>query len=382
MRPFLALAIVALLLAGCSDPAPGGDDGVADGGDADGNVAATQATDVPLGFAGGDFAGNLTGTSTFAITSQCAFDCPNDAQDIIDLTPIIPANAPVELIVTVFGANCAITYEDTYAIGVEDGQRGEFDGQVATFAGVFIRAETGKVELHVYNPGGFGVPPEPAPTADWTAASLVRADRLVPGVPAAVTLQPGQSLNVTGSSIDEAILFAPDGLVTRDAVAPFQVNATAAGEHTLLMLGGEASPVRGPAGATLSARRLALLEGPPQDVQSGAPTTWAFDAPSRPLLAGLGLRYKETAGGFAAAPTTTQYDLSLSTPGGVEVARDGQTCAPVCQFFLLSSNGDDFFDILAFSDFLDERLTAGAYQATAQATGTPMQGVAFALVIL
>lgn len=378
MRKALVL-VAALLLSGCAsddpvdDPTP-----VAQAG---GTVPFASVPQDPLRFASGDFEGGLADTATFSITEQCFFDCElAGGEQVFDLSAIVPPQAPVELTVSVFGARASMTFEDATALGAGDGDFGDFDGQATVFGIVVTRAEAGKVLLHVYNPGGFGLPPNAAPTADWEARSVVRADRLVAGVPAAIELQPGESLNLTGSDVEEALLIAPDGTMTRDQAAPFQVTANGtAGTYILLMGGSGSTQVLGPA-VPMSAKRMTTVQDEPRALASGSETSWTFTPDGVPLDVGLTLHSAPApvdpfGGGFPSMTAfSTGWQLSLTAPGNVVlIQEDDSFCSPFC------GGG---FRYTTSTEFLDERLRPGEYQVSVTYTGNEGQAFAWATVIV
>ncbi len=380
MRALPALAVLAILLAGCAAEPKADAGGAAAASGASATDLPYNSGAVPLRFAGGDYEGNLTGTATFSIAAQCIFNCMTGGEQVVDLTPVIPPNAPVELGIEVVGANCMITYADTYAIGVEDGQRCDLESSKASFAGIFIRADAGKVELHIYNPGGFSaIPPEPAPAVEYSAHGAVRAGLLVPQVPAAIALKPGERLNLTGGGVEEALLIAPDGAVTRKASAPFELVANGtAGLYTLLMLGSEASAVHGP-NVTMAAKRLARVEDGPHALASGG-TAWGFSPEGIPLLVGLtvqsGRSPVDPFGGGMPSMTafSTGWSLAITAPGSVEVLREDESfCSPFC------GGG---FQYTTSTDFLDERLRPGEYGFSVTFEGSGAEAYAFAVVIV
>ncbi|MEK6975613.1 MAG: hypothetical protein AABY18_04635 [Candidatus Thermoplasmatota archaeon] len=373
MRKVLVLAAV-ILLAGCTSKDPNSDDASAGTSTDLAGTAPFLAPPTPLRFASGDFEGNLTGEATFSITEQCFFDCANGGEEVFDLTPIVPADAPVELIVEVDGARADLEFVDAFAMGAdEDG----FTGSGSSFAVIVIRGASGSVFLHVYNPGGFGFPPEPNPTASFQAHSVVRADRLVASVPAAIKLQPGQTLNLTDEDVEVGILIAPDGTMERDVTAPFTLTANGtAGTYVVLMFGGDSTMVTGP-DTTLTARRLAFVQDDPKPLTSGSATTWSFTPASRPLQIGLDITAAPTAAGFSVGSTMTQYEVTVTGPGNVEFISESQSCTPSCGF-VLAGNGRTY-DFA--SEFLDERLQSGAYDVSVSYTGNGMQAATWSVVI-
>lgn len=334
---------------------------------------------VPLRFATGDFEGNQTGKADFVIQEQCIMlggSCSGGEVDF-DLTPIVPANAPVELVVKVYGANAALEFTDASAVGTDQEGYGEYDGQASTFAPIVVRGDAGKVTLRVYNPGGFGIPPEANPSATYEAHSVVRAGVLVPGVPAALRLEPGDRVNLTSMLIEDVLLIAPDGTPTRVDAAPFELVANGtAGEYTILLRGGEATAVYGP-NVTLAARRLVEVAEDPRAVPaSGA--DWAFSVPGIPVQVGLTLQ----SGGASPVPFgfgspgsfTTRFVLQAVSPTGATVLDedDQGMCQPICGGFRFSYG----------SAYLDDQLRAGDYAMHVEADGNDLAAFAWATVLV
>lgn len=373
-----ALVVVAVLLAGCASEDPTTDEAPL----TEAAPAVALAAPTPLRFASGDYEGALQDTATFTATEQCFFDCELlGGEQVFDLSDIVPAQAPVELTVTVNGARASMSFEDASALGAQGGEMGEFDGQATGFGVIVTRGESGKVLLHVYNPGGiFSFPPNTAPSASWEARSVVRADRLVAGVPAAVPLKPGQTLNLTGESVEEAILIAPDGQATRDSTAPFSLMANGtAGEYIVLMLGQDSTGVTGPE-VEMLAKRIVIVREDPQPLASGGANTWSFRPPSRPLLVGLEIESVPLEGTpfpfFSAGSTMTQFEATITTPGNAVVLEASEDCQPFVCGFVFGGFSWGFA-----SEYLDERLEAGDYEASVTYTGNGMQAIAWSLVI-
>lgn len=380
MRPILALALVTgLLLSGCASD-----------GDADTSLTTTVAGDdagipyvqerTPLRFATDDYEGNLTGQADFAIQEPCVFignadDC-GAGERRIDLTPIVPPNAPVELVVKVYRANADLVFDEAFALGTDQEGYGEFDGQTSTFAPIVVRGDAGKVTLRVFNPGGFGPPPEPNPSVTYVATSVVRAGLLVPGVPATMRLQPGETLNLTSNAIDDVLLIAPDGTQARDDAAPFELTANGtAGDYTVLLRGREATPVYGP-NVTMTARRLARVEDDARTLAPGT-TDWVFPVAGIPVQVGMILRSAPPeAPVFAGSPTSfvTEFSLSITAPSGVVVleATNDDFCGPFC------GGG---FEFTTYSAYLDEQLRAGDYAVSVTYSGNQVVAQTFATVI-
>lgn len=380
MRLSLTVALVAsLLLAGCSAEGGGETPLTATVAGDEPGIPYTD-TRVPLRFATPDYEGSQSDTASFTIQEQCIMldgSC-SGGERLFDLTPIIPADAPVELLVKVYGANADLEFTDAFAIGEDQEGYGEYDGEATTFAPIVVRGASGTVTLHVYNPGGFSVPPEPNPSAMYQATSVVRSDLLVPGVPATLRLQPGERLNLTSELIEDVLLIAPDGTPTRDDSAPFELVANGtAGDYTILMRGGEATSVYGP-NVTMTARVLAYVEEAPHALSSGGETTWDFPVQGIPVQVGLTFKSGPSPVPFLfGSPTSfvTDFALSVAAPTGAVVveADNDEFCGPFC------GGG---FQFTASSPYLHEQLRPGDYAVAVTYTGNEAVAFAHALVIV
>ena len=370
-----ALVLVALVfLSGCTTDDPvASTDSLATAA-VDAAPFLVQAT--PLRFASGDYNGTLHGEATFSIAEQCIIlqDGCAGGEEIFDLSAIVPAEAPVELVVDVHGARASMEFIDASYIGESEA---EFQGQGTSFANIVVRGQSGQVLLHVYNPGGFGFPPNPSPTASFDANSVVRSDRLVADVPASLRMLPGQTINLTSEDVEEAVFIGPDGSAERLTEAPFTFTANGtAGDYTILMVGQGSTAVTGP-DTELKARRMAMVQSEPEPLASGSSTTWSLATESRPLLVGLWIESvpAPAAGFFSAGSTMTQFEASLTGPGNVAFIDETGQCTPVCGFAIGS------FSWGYSSAYLDERLLQGSYDATVTYTGNGVQGVSWALVL-
>lgn len=366
--------VAAVLLSGCASEDPSAMAAAADDLAAAGTPFLPAPT--PLRFASGDYEGTMTGEATFSIAQQCILlgnSCAG-GEEVFDLTEIVPAEAPVELIVDVHGARASLEFVDASFLGEPEG---EWDGQATRFANIVVRGEGGKVLLHVYNPGGFEFPPNPAPTASFDAASVVRADRLVADVPAALRMTPGQSINLTSEDVEEALFIDPAGAIERRTEGPFTFTANGtAGDYTILMIGQGSTAITGPA-TELVARRIAMVQGDPQPLTSGSETTWSFTTDTRPLLVGVEVRSGPTAGTpFPVGSMMTQLEARLTGPGNVVFIDESMQCMPSCGFFLGG------FSWGYGTEYLDERLQAGQYDVSVTYTGNGMQGAAWYMALV
>lgn len=357
-----ALIVVALLVAGCADETPTAAPDAPSGAPAAAPFLAKQA---PMQFASGAFEDNMTGEATYSITDQAILGV-NDGEVIFDLTPIIPAEAPVEMTITL-DANANLEFIEATATG---------DTSFGTdFAFIVVRAPAGQVLLHVYNPGGF-FPPNPAPTATFNARAVVRPDAVNPGIPVIVKLGGSDVVNVTGEDIDQVLVLDPQGTVQRIEAAPFMVAANGtAGDYTLLVMGEQPVQLLGP-DTTLRAKRLVVLEEAPHALTSGAETTWSVAIEGRPLAAVLVLEEVPTTPFFGVATAITAYDVEVLAPDQTPVIAQDNACQPACGMSLLGG-----LSIWLASEELDPALTAGSYQVSVTYTGNNLQAYTLFLVI-
>lgn len=386
MHRLLAALLLASLLAGCA-----GQDAATDPAspEALGGAAAVVQTaePQPLRFASGDYEGDLSGSETFSATDRCVVDCTGTSLRTIDLTPIIPADAPVELVVDLDGP--VYGYLETTDTGIV--RQEQTSGSSFSLSLLLSRASSGTVLLHFYRGGLLSVPPETV--VPWTAHSVVRAGLLVPYMPASLPLQPGDKLTLTASGSQEAALIAPDGTVTRVTrqacsevfpsfceEAPLELTANGtAGQYILLMLGDEASPVLGP-DVTMVAKRLQHIQDDLRPLASNGATTWSFTPAGLPLLVGITIRSADApadpfGGGMRDLTAfTTGWSFAVNGPGNVEVLREDESfCNPFC------GGG---FQYTTSTDFLQEQVRPGEYQYRVTYAGNGGAAYGFALVIV
>lgn len=381
MRRLLAIAFLATLaVSGCASKGSDGATTPAVAGAAAAAPYAVQA--VPIRFAVGDSENNLTGDSHFTITSQAVTLTPGAGEDDVDLTSIVPANAPVEMTVKVYGARAAMRFTDASVIGAPADGFGDYDGTSTNFGIIVTRADAGQVILRVFNPGGFSsVPPEPNPSAHWEASSVVRAGLLVPGVPAALPLNSGDQLNVSGSGVEAVLLIAPDGAITRDATDPFQVVANGTAGEYVLLVDGAAATVAGP-NVTMQAKRIVYAESEAHALTTGTPATWSFTS-TAPLQVGIEIRDAPTVptplgDGLTVGTYLLAYDVRVTAPGNVDVLQETSQCQGLCTFSPVSSGLVYGFA----SEFLDEHLRAGDYAVSVQVDGNGLEAVSWTITIL
>lgn len=374
MHRLLAALLLASLLAGCA-----GQDAATDPASPEALTGAAAVLETaepqPLRFASGDYEGDLSGSETFSATDRCIVDCSGAAVRTIDLTPIVPADAPVELVVDLDGP--VYGYLETTDTGIV--RQEQSSGTTFSLSALLSRAASGTVLLHFYKTGLVSLPPGDV-AVSWTAHSAVRAGVLVPYIPASLPLQPGDRLNLTGFGVEEAVLIAPDGGITRVTEAPFELTANGtAGQYILLMGGDEASEVLGP-DVPMTARRLEHVAEDVHALNGNGDTMWAFTPPGIPLLVGISIRSADSpvdpfGGGMRdLSAFTTGWSFAVTGPGNVEVLREDESfCQPLC------GGG---FQYATSTDYLQEQVRPGEYQYRVTYAGNGGAAYGFALVIV
>jgi hypothetical protein len=380
MRWTVAL-VAALVLAGCSskDEAPSAQIGILATDLAAGNLTQTM---FPLLFAGGNLEGSLPITATFAPNDACFFgfpDCVGAGERTFDLTPIVPADVPVELAIDLQGAaqmNLDFDVVDAQFIQYAENENADRVRIDATL----VRAEAGSVTLVVT----YQFPsPQTAQgvTLTGTAHTVTRADVVPAFLPVAIKLAPGDVVNATGDGLEQFVAFPPTGEAIRAVQYPFSITVPdngPSGTWFLVGIADEALRLSGP-NQTLSARLLEITETEPVDLPANQATTFTMDVPGHPLRVGIGIGSKriEPPGFFAGVSVIGNYQMSLRTPGNVEVIGKQATCSPTCDFSILRGVEEGFQSAL-----LDEHLVSGTYTATiTMETANDIQGYAFAVSI-
>ncbi|MEA3137239.1 MAG: hypothetical protein QOC71_1520 [Thermoplasmata archaeon] len=381
MRWSIAL-VAALLLAGCSSK--GGDQGP------DVGILATdlQAGNVtqtvfPLEFAGGTREAELAISETFAATDACFLQfpqCVGPAERSYDLTPIIPSDVPVEMSIELDADNnLNIEFQMEEAQFIQQSEEG--NGGANRIDALLVRAAAGTVTLVITYEF-----PDPSAAQGFTLTGKVhtvtRSNVVPPLLPVAIELGPGDIVNASGDGLEHFVAYPPTGTPLRALQNPFSIQVPADGPKGVWYLIGDADEAvrfTGP-NRTISARLLEIIETDPVDVASNADTTFTMDVPTQPLLVGIGLQSKRLnpPGFFAGASLLGDYQVSLRSPGNVQVISDGDACAPaMCEQSVLRGISADYP-----SDFLGEHLTPGTYSATISVeTANDIQAFGYALAI-
>lgn len=356
------VAVLALFMSGCAGSAPP----AADASDAPAGVAPTlAAVPVPLRFASGDFESLYGDEATFAATDICNPQCSGNAVQMIDLTDAIPAEAPVELSVSVRhdgSIRASLVFEDADPVQIDQPNSGGGfggGGSNTQISALVTRAPAGTVQLRLTHQMSFP-PKADAVTATIEVRSVVRADTLVSSMPTKVTLDPGAILNFTNGDLDRVAMFLDDGTVLYDVDGPFTLTVpeTARGPVTIMVVGGS-TQVEGP-NTTMTARRVEVVPGDSKDIANGGETAMSLTAAKPPLLVGVSISRKPTYEFVSAAPILGTYTVTITTPNNVVVLDETASCdLPVCEFSPFAFSGDTIPALE--SDFMDEYLVPGAY---------------------
>ena len=366
MRLLPLLAFAVLLLAGCSSkpPAPAGapaatgtDDGYA--------PLLGNDTLYPMQFAGGYREAEMPVAASFAPTDVCLFVGSMCPEKVIDLTPVLPTDVPVELSVSLAvngDVNAYIDGDDAVSIVQYSS---DSESSKTTIDVLLVRGAEGAVTLHVRPFFLSGDDAASGVSATGTAHSVVRASVVPAYVPVSVLLNPGESVNATGDGLEQLVAYPPGGgPAVRDLTAPFGFQGPAtgpAGTYILFATADEAVRFMGP-NRTLSAHRLVFMDTEPVDLVSGQEATWDMAVPGLPVEAGVVLESKDTVPGCCAAGSFIgSRSVALLAPGNVQVISDTFSCTLVvaCSATLLGYTSQWYG-----SAFLDEHLVPGTYTAT------------------
>ena len=379
------LGVVALLfLAGCaSDPPAVSEADLTAAADPAQAPDAGNTTLLPLRFAGGDREASMPIEFTFAPTENCILgftECPFQR---VDLTPLIPVDAPVELSVTLdsnTNTQGGVSGNDAVSFVMYSQERDQ--GQVRIHA-LLVRSADGVVELALGPIFPSADQMQSGGRVTGTAHTIARADVVPAYVPVAVQLGPGDVVEARGGGLEQLVVFPPSGDAIRITTAPFQVELPAdapAGQYFLFAEADEAVRMAGP-NATLVAHRLVYLEGDPVDVPMAQPTTWPLEIPGFPLIVGIEIESKRNVPDCCGvASYMGPRHVKMTTPANVDVLVEDVDCLPLMGCPLnpigTSSNGYN-------TEFLDEHLVPGTYTASVlidQANN--MQAYAWAVYIV
>ena len=378
----VATLVTALVLSGCSsaDDAPTEAVGIAA---TDLTANSLNQTMFPLRFAGGTREADLLFTETFGQTDGCLIEfpaCPAASQRALDLTPAVPAEAPVELTIKTdqdSSVDLELMASDTTILKMSE----EGTASGTSLNVLLVRAPSGTLSLQLtlassINPNGA--------TVVVSVHTVSRADVVPAFLPVAIELGPGDVVNATGDGLEHFVAFPPSGEPIRSLQYPFSLTVPAEGAkgtYYLLASADEAVKLLGP-NRTLSARLLDFVQTEPVDLAPNQATTFTMDVAGFPLHAGVGFRSKALAPDMFLHGLTLMgnHQVKLVSPDKVDVLGGAAVanCNPMCEVAFLGS-----MDGIGYSSgFLNEHLKAGTYEATVtMETSNDVQAYAFALSI-
>lgn len=372
--------VAALLLAGCSSKGtPEAQIGIPATDLAPGNVTRTV---FPLQFAGGTREASLPISETFSAGDACIIDFPDcvggAAERSIDLTSIVPAEVPVEMSIEVSAdANVDLDFEmaDTQFIRLsQDG-----NGDTTRIDATLVRSAAGTITLVItYEFPGFGS--AQGFVLEGLVHTVTRADVVPSFLPVAVELGPGDVVNATGDGLEHFVAIPPQGLPLRAVQYPFSLTVPDDGARGTWFLIGDADEairMTGP-NRTLTARLLEFTATAPVDLAPNQGTSFPMEVAGQPLAVGVEIESKPTpAGFFSGASFLGNHQVSMRTPGQVEVLGTQATCTPWCDFSILGGLTQGFH-----SAFLSEHLVPGTYEATVTLeTANDLQAYAWAISV-
>ena len=372
MEPRWGAFALAFLLAGCSSPREDQAGGTPDGAPGVGPAADSPTT---LRFASGDYEGTLTLQATFSSLDACFVTCTSAAaSQSFDLTSVVPESAPVELAIVIDGTDGGMGALLVYEQASASRESATYQGNQIQMSATVVRDPGGTVAVEILHFLPLTPSPEPVEvTID--VRSVVRADQLLPHIPASVRLTGGDTLAFSGFNVTQAIILGPGGIAVRSQ--PDDLNLTLpenapAGTYTVLVEGGSAV-VSGP-NATMTARRLETVLGPFQPLPMGTEVRWEFTTPAVPLQVGVIVRSQDN--GRSPSPFMGTHTAGVTAPDGSVVAQGEDSCdLPYCQ--------GGFFTFSHASPFMDERLVAGTYSVNVMMeTGESVETAEFYVAVL
>lgn len=380
--PLPALA-VALLLAGCSGPSPDSADAgpdVALSLDASANQTLQERR--AMQFVGGHQEASMPLQVTFTQTEMCVFAAELCGASVkhVDLTPIVPADVPVELTIELTGDGnyqIQLPTEGVTLVRYSD----SYDSGTYRIAAMMVRSSAGTVGLTLHYVMA-SVGSTDAAVLDGFAQSVSRAEVVPAYLPASAELRPGDTIRASGGGLEELVLFGPDGTAPlRASAAPFNLTVPdgyPVGTYSIVAAADEAVRLLGP-DRPLTARQLSFVATAPVDVPANQAVTWEMALDNHPLVAGVVLQSKPTVDGMGVVSYPGNMDVALTTAGNVDVIAERMDCVVFvsCPMALLGSTSYGFW-----SGFLDERLVPGSYTGKVLMDGgRELQAYSWALVI-
>jgi hypothetical protein len=326
------------------------------------------ATGVPLHFAGAPQSADLSFDDTYPPNEWCNVSCI-DSDHRHDLTDKVPAGVPVHIQATVTGAGEFDAYFPSTGVSYSSYLYEASSGSIVLDVDL-VRSADGAIGLEAM----FFQPDAPEAGPKLHSEVTIRSDptHVPPGIPVALTLKPGDTVNATGKGVKGLYLIPPTGPVLRDETAPASLRVPdggVAGTYVAIPYGTEAAILVGP-GQTLQARSYVYHHGTPHDVAASQPTAWDEAIPATPIRVGLQLDCKQVADLGCSGSFRGNGDYTVAAPDGTGVFQYQGSCSPVCDATLVAG----YFSRSFYGAFLDPHLAPGTYHATANVPqGNEMQ---------
>ncbi len=377
MRPFWILLVALPLLAGCTaEPAPATEPEAAPSDPASAEAVAQafsgsgSTSQLPaLRFTAGDYNSTVAFSGDFPNPNTCIIDYCAEQTLTFDLTPQVPADAPVDITATFQSDTCL----DARLV-IEDGDSSrQVSGNSidADELGVrIVRSPAGVVTLSLRNCSTFAG--DLAATSTPVTAEVrtaVRPTVLPTYVPVALELKPGDRLSAMGSDLDDFIVVPPGGAPVH-LLGPFEFNVSAegpSGTYVAVALGdGEAMLHGTPAG--MQALPLRWASGEPRPIPSGQELTWDFEVPGVPLWIYVNLETHYEQGSTTSASALGDHEVVVTQQGAEVLRADQSGCVIPCALSL--PTGYQYWNY--WSGYLPESFTSGPM--TVAITNTMAQG--------
>lgn len=324
MRPLLAGVVLLLVLSGCSAPPEANDATATVDPDAPFVPPSQAGATLPrLRFAAADYEQTATYDGSFEMQG-CVVIQPCDGREVrFDLTPQIPADAPVELAAAMTVASSSgCVFSD---LEVVDTAIQRLSAQQEQLAANLVRQPSGTVTLVL---GACGIesvtPNSPAVPVSAEVRTVVRPDVLPPYMPVTVRLAPGDRILAMGEgSADlDAMVVVPPGLDPVHLLDEPSFNVTEgmpSGDYIVVVKGGEAM-LHGP-NVTLVPAPLHHFLGEARDLPSGQAASWSTKVPGVPAYAALIVEMGRPGSGVDDPNVRYMSDIRLSiSQAGTEIA--------------------------------------------------------------
>lgn len=361
MRPFWISLVALALLAGCTEAPPAAEnESLSTTATGTGGAEAFQQLgqdNLPaLRFEVGEYNATRTVEGSFPTPNTCFIqDCPEQALTF-DLTADVPANAPVDLTLTVDSASCVnamLTVEDSgstrqfYASGLD----GLALRLVRTAAGVVTLALS-QCSILAGNLGDTTVP------VSAELRVVVRPTVLPSYVPIALDLVAGDRLLGMGEDLEDLVI-VPPGRDPIHLLGPFTFNVTddlPAGRYVVLAKGGGEAMLHGTAQGGMEALIVKSQTTAPRAIVSGQEWIEEIALTGIPLYAGVMMNTQRNAEVSSAGAFMGDYAVTFRQDGTDLESYSETGCAVSCTGFTVLGYSSRSFPL----GYLPEGLRPGS----------------------